>query len=413
MFRFLHAADIHLDSPLRGLESYEDAPVDEIRGACRRAFDNLITLAIDTPVDFVLLAGDLYDGDWKDYNTGLFFIDRMARLRRHDIKVIMVSGNHDAGSRISRNLRLPDNVKLFSSRRAESLLLEEIGVKIHGISYQRRAMTDNPVPQYPPADPDYFNIGLLHTALSGRAGHEPYAPCTINDLRAPGYDYWALGHVHQWEEVSREPWIVFSGNIQGRHIRETGAKGAVLVTVGHDRVEQVDFQELDVLRWTFCQVDLSDCQNLEMVEDKVRRAFIREQEQAAGRPLALRLELSGTCPVHVSLQQKAMEQMEIFRGIAIELGSIWLEKIKFKTSSPLDLDDLAADSPVAGLLKNIDQADLSALVNQHRDIIALQKRLPPQADLAICRRPENEELTDFSRRVRELLTAKLIHGAQP
>ena len=116
MFRFIHAADIHLDSPLRGLESYEDAPVDEIRNATRRAFDNLVTLAIEEAVRFVLLAGDLYDGDWKDYNTGLFFTERMGRLKRQSIRVFMVSGNHDAQSRISQHLQPPDNVTTLSTR---------------------------------------------------------------------------------------------------------------------------------------------------------------------------------------------------------------------------------------------------------------------------------------------------------
>ncbi len=410
MFQFLHAADIHLDSALRGLESYEDAPVEEIRGACRRAFDNLIELAIETEVAFVLLAGDLYDGDWKDYNTGLFFLDRMARLRRHDIKVIMVSGNHDAAGQISRNLRLPDNVKLLSSRQAETYFLEEIGVKIHGLSYQRRAMTDNPITKYPAADPDYLNIGLLHTALSGRTGHEPYAPCTVADLRALDYDYWALGHVHQREEVSREPWIIFPGNIQGRHIRETGARGAMLVTVSHGRVKQVDFRELDVLRWSRCRVDLKECQNLETVEDRVRQAFIREQEQAVGRPLALRLELTGSCAAHASLLRKAEEQIEIFRGIAIELSEIWLEKIIFKTSSPLDLADFSNDSPVIGLLQTIDEVDFSSLANELPDIAKLKNKLPPQAAGSDELLPQSgEEIRAFRSQVRELLTARLIY----
>ncbi|HCU69465.1 MAG TPA: DNA repair exonuclease, partial [Desulfomicrobium sp.] len=121
MFRFVHAADIHLDSPLRGLESYPDAPVEQIRGAARRAFDNLVDLAIDEGAAFVLLAGDLFDGDWKDYNTGLYFTHRMGRLREAGIRVLMVSGNHDAASQLTRTLRLPDNVTLFPHRKAATV----------------------------------------------------------------------------------------------------------------------------------------------------------------------------------------------------------------------------------------------------------------------------------------------------
>ena len=415
MFRFIHAADIHLDSPLRGLEAYDDAPVEEIRRACRRAFDNLVELAVREEAAFVLLAGDLFDGDWKDYNTGLFFLDRLARMGRHDIQVIMVSGNQDAASLISRNLRLPANVRLLSSRRPESYLLEEIGVKIHGLSYRRRAMNENPLPWYPPADPDFFNIGLLHTALNGRPGHEPYAPCTAAELQALEYDYWALGHVHQQEVVSREPWIVFPGNIQGRHIRETGPRGAMLVTVADRRVEKAGFRELDVLRWALCRVDLSACNDPQAVEDLVRQSFLREQEEADGRLLALRLELSGASPAHAALCRNEEEQMGIFRGIAIELGGIWLEKVIFKTSFPPDSVELAGDSPIAGLLRAVDETDFAGLAAEIPEIAKLKSRLPAKGAGTGGLLPETgEELADFRRRIREMLSAELLyHGEQP
>ncbi|MFN2359255.1 MAG: exonuclease SbcCD subunit D [Desulfotignum sp.] len=205
MITFIHTADIHLDSPLKGLEAHEDAPVQEIRKATRRAFDNLINLAVEKAVDFVLIAGDLYDGDWKDYNTGLFFADRMGKLSRAGIRVFIVSGNHDAASQITRVMPLPENVTLFSHKAPESVVLDNIGVVIHGRSYAARAVTDNLAAGYPLFHAGYFNIGLLHTALTGREGHEKYAPCTLDDLTSRGYDYWALGHVHKREIVCEHP----------------------------------------------------------------------------------------------------------------------------------------------------------------------------------------------------------------
>ena len=225
--KFIHAADIHLDSALRGLERYEGAPVDEIRNATRRAFDNLIELAITEAVDFVLLAGDLYDGDWKDYNTGLYFVERMGRLREAGIRVYMVAGNHDAASQITKHLRVPDNVRLFATRSPERVVLDDLAVAIHGQGFANRAVTDDLSQAYAQGDPQLFNIGLLHTCLDGKPGHEPYAPCSIDGLRSKGYQYWALGHVHAREVVCRDPWIIFPGNIQGRHIRETGDVGLV------------------------------------------------------------------------------------------------------------------------------------------------------------------------------------------
>ena len=213
--KFIHAADIHLDSALHGLERYEGAPVDEIRSATRRAFDNLVDLAIDEEVQFVLLVGDLYDGDWKDYNTGLYFVDRMHRLREAGIRVFVVAGNHDAASQITKHLRLPENVTLFSTKHPEQAVLDDLDVAIYGQGFATRAVTDDISQAYPQGDPQLFNIGLLHTCLDGKPGHEPYAPCTIDGLRSKGYQYWALGHVHKREVISEEPWIVFPGNIQG------------------------------------------------------------------------------------------------------------------------------------------------------------------------------------------------------
>ena len=131
--KFVHAADIHLDSPLRGLERYPDAPVEEARNATRQAFENLVELAIGEDVAFVLLAGDLYDGDWRDYNTGLFFVGQMNRLRRAGIQVHLVSGNHDAASQITKHLRLPDNVVHYDHRRPETYVRGDLGVAIHAV----------------------------------------------------------------------------------------------------------------------------------------------------------------------------------------------------------------------------------------------------------------------------------------
>jgi len=193
--KFLHAADIHLDSPLRGLERYEGAPVGEIRGATRRAFERLVDLAIEEEVAFVLLAGDLYDGDWKDYNTGLFFVSQMNRLREADIRAFVIAGNHDAASQITRVLRPPDNVKVFSTKRPETAVLEDLGVALHGQGFASVAVTEDLSAGYPAAVPHLFNIGLLHTSLDGREGHAAYAPCSVDGLRSRGYQFWALGHV--------------------------------------------------------------------------------------------------------------------------------------------------------------------------------------------------------------------------
>lgn len=416
MVRFLHTADIHLDSPLKGLEAHEDAPVEEIRGATRRAFDNCIELAIEEAVDFLLIVGDLYDVDWKDYNTGLFFANRMGRLNRAGIAVFIVTGNHDAANQITRAMPLPDNVTVFSAKKPQSIHLDSLGVILHGQSYPSRVVTENMALHYPRYESGFFNIGLLHTSLTGRVGHEPYAPCSPDDLQAKGYDYWALGHVHQREIVNREPWIVFPGNIQGRHIRETGAKGATLVTVEDGRITAVREYELDVLRWAACRVDLSFCETRESVYEAVQHAFELELAKTRDKPLALRLILTGRCPVHTLLLERTAQWTEEFRGLGAGLGNVWLEKVAFQTERAVSLIDLAkADTALAGLLQSIQdlQLDPHTLSTLVPEVATLQSKLPAEIHSGqnSFLHPDPESIAELRRQVQELLIAQLLqHG---
>lgn len=413
LIRFIHLADIHLDSPLRGLEAHDEAPVDEIRSATRRAFQNCIDLAIEEQFDFILIAGDLYDGDWKDYNTGIFFATQMGRLKNAGVLAFIVSGNHDAASQITRTMPLPDNVTFFPADKTTSIKIDHLGVVIHGRSYASRAVTENLASQFPECDPCYLNIGLLHTSLTGREGHESYAPCTLGDLRSKGYDYWALGHVHKREIVFESPWVVFPGNIQGRHIGETGVKGATLVTIEENHIKEVKEQELDVVRFQKCQVDLSHCETANCIYDAVRQAFLEQQNKAANRLLALRLLLTGKCPVHSLLLERTTAWTEEFRGIAAGLGNIWLEKVKFNTSRTVQLDELTvADTPFSGLLQSIKgiELDTDTLSGLVPELAGLKNKLPPEIyssdDPFLASTPEAIE--ELRAEVQELLIAKLL-----
>ena len=383
MVKFIHAADVHLDSALRGLERYEGAPLDEIRSATRRAFDNLVDLAIDEEVDFVLLAGDLYDGDWKDYNTGLYFVDRMNRLWEAGIRVFMVAGNHDAASQITKYLRLPDNVTNFATSKPGRVLLDGLGVAIYGQGFATRAETEDLSQAYSQGDPQLFNIGILHTCLDGKPGHEPYAPCTVDGLRSKGYQYWALGHVHKREEVSRDPWIVFPGNIQGRHIRETGPKGCTLVTVDNGEVSEVTHCNLDVLRWSLCEVDVAGSETVDDVYEKVREALQKVLDAAEGRPVAIRLVLQGACAAHSRLHAELEHWTQEYRGLATGLGGagIWLEKISLKTQPSISVNSIPArDDALGGLLSGIQDLELddTALAKLANEVSALRQKLPAE-----------------------------------
>lgn len=412
MFRFLHAADIHLDSPLKGLEVYQDAPVDQIRGAARRAFDNLVDVAIQEEAAFIILAGDLFDGDWKDYNTGLYFINRMGLLGEAGIQVFIVSGNHDAASQISRALHLPDNVRLFSHKKAETIILDDLNVAIHGQSFPSRIVNEDLTQYYPQGEYGLFNIGLLHTALMGRPGHEPYAPCTLDALRSKGYQYWALGHVHQREEISREPWAIFPGNIQGRHIRETGAKGCTMVTVDEGQVREIEHHDIDVLRWALCRVDLNECETQEECLDRVRQSLEEELARAEGRPIAVRLVLEGVTSLHGNLHEKSFHWMEEFKGIAASLIEAWIEKTIFRTHKKASPEEVSVEgSSISVLIRAVEDLSLESqgLTDFIPEFERLRSKLPP--DLLMDEDPFNlqeEDMETLCEDVKELLMGKML-----
>ena len=360
MIRFIHAADAHIDSPLKGLDAHEGAPVDVLRGATRRAFENLIQLATAENVDFLVISGDLYDGDWKDYSAGLFFRGQMARLFEKGIAVYLIAGNHDAASVISRKLTLPENVHVFSTRTTESMEVAGHSVVIHGRGFPNRAVPENLVPDYPAAVPNNFNIGLLHTSLTGRAGHDTYAPCSETDLRQKGYGYWALGHIHQPEVISRDPWIVFAGNCQGRDVREAGPHGCWLVTVNDSlSVQKVDWHDLDVVRWRVLEIDLAGVSEESEALGRASKSMTHAVSEADGRLVAARIVFTGATPLHGSLHRDFLRWRAELLASAQDQGqdAIWIERIKVSTSPVYDLAQLAQrDALTRIVLETLEQA---------------------------------------------------------
>lgn len=382
-FQFLHAADIHLDSPLRGLHRYPGAPVEQIRHASRRALSNLVELAIAEQVAFVVIAGDLYDGDWDNCNTGFFFVAEMAKLREAGIPVFLIAGNHDAASKMTKSLPLPPNVVRFPTHESQTHPLHNYRVAIHGQGFATAAVTTNLALGYPEAVPGYFNLGLLHTCATGREGHAAYAPCTVEELRSKHYQYWALGHIHAREVLHHDPWIVFSGNIQGRHIRETGPKGGTLVTVEDNEVVDVQPRWLDVMRWQRCEVPCHGAESDAEVLYRFSKALQGLLDEREDRPLAVRVQLQGACPAHAELLAHAGDFADKLRAQAIDESnqSVWIEKVEMQTAAPRDAErQLQLEGPMAELKTLIREyqsrpKQLQALAKELAD---LKRKLPPE-----------------------------------
>ena len=411
--KFLHAADLHLDSPLRGLSRYEGAPVARIRGASRRALSNLVDLCLAEQVQLLLLAGDLFDGDWRDYSTGLFFAAQLSRLREAQVRVVMIRGNHDAESQISRSLRLPPHVTELSTAHPETCLLGDLGVAVHGQGFATRIVSEDLAAGYPQPVADCFNIGLLHTAVGGRPGHEPYAPCTVDGLRSKGYGYWALGHVHTREVLSVDPPILFPGNLQGRHIREVGPKGATLVEVVDGRVARIEHRTLDVVRFALTELSLAGLSHRDDALEIARERLGREVAAADGRLLCTRIRLVGRCEVHAQLHREHDRLVADLRSLANDFaGDLWVEKIQLATEPPTSAAELQLREDALGqVLQAIasTQADPSELVSLADTLTELKQKLPVELrEGADGVRPDDPDyIREVLDEVREMLLVRL------
>eukprot|EP00873_Tetraselmis_striata_P043598 jgi/Tetstr1/463862/TSEL_008673.t1 len=341
-------------SPFRGLSLKDPAVADRFADATRNAFTALVTRTLERKADFLVIAGDIYDGEWQDNSVGLFFNREIARLDRAGVPV-------------------------FGTRKPESHALEELGVVLHGQSFADRHVADNLARAYPPPVAGKVNIGVLHTSLTGRPPHADYAPCSLEDLTAKGYDYWALGHVHQYEVVNRDPQVVFPGNLQGRNSRETGEKGAVLVTVEDGRVLGLERLIVDEARFERLELDIGACEDLPGLLATVEDGLAPLAQTARGRPVALRLRLHGYSELRAWLLANRSQLADEVQAALDRVGQdVWLEKLVLDVAetpgrAPSPLADSTLD--IAALLEGAARdPDLVAAANAN--LAELGRKIP-------------------------------------
>ncbi len=367
--RVVHAADIHLDSPMQGLGTLEDRDLaSALRLSTRRAFDALVQHCLEARPDALLIAGDLYDGDWRDYATGAYFAARMSDLGDAGVPVVIVRGNHDAQSVIRRAVTLPPNVHVLSADAPQTVTFDDVGLAVHGQSFATRAVVTNLAQAYPDPVPGLCNIGVLHTSVAGYAGHDPYAPCDLVDLTGRGYDYFALGHVHAREILSPAPHTVaFSGNLQGRHVREAGPKGAWSATVRPAAPAALDFVALDVARWQTVTVSADDLADMGELVAAAGVALDAAASDADGRLLVVRVQVVGhatfTCePERLEAEVRAHGAR---RTIGVSAVGVDLHPDPLRTALPAhqrtQLADAIAGAEAGALL---DLADLPMLLSE-------------------------------------------------
>jgi exonuclease SbcD len=406
--KFLHAADLHIDSPLHGLGDFADAPVSEIRLAPREAFRRLIRLAQTEQVDFVVLAGDIFDGSWNDMGTALFFSTEIKKL--HPIPVFVMRGNHDAETELFRRLPPLEHVHEFNTTAPETKRLDAIGVAIHGQSYGSRAVTTDISARYPRPLRDYVNIGVLHTSLAGGyAGHDNYAPCSLAALKTHDYDYWALGHIHMRQELRLDPYVIFPGNLQGRHIKETGPKGCYIVE-GEAGNLSATFHPLDVVRWMDETVDVTGLPDENDALSAAYRVIEACKEQQAGPLLCVRITLTGATDAHRELVRNAKGNEDALRA---RVGpDPWLTELRLETDPLVDVASVRRQDDLTGeLFRALDQARVSP--EQDEGIGAILKplasKLPGRVqDLFGTRFDDPDVLRSLIDRAERILAAEIF-----
>jgi len=327
-FRFLHTADIHLDTPLTTLALRDAELSAQIRGATRRTFAGIVDTCLEQRLDALIIAGDLYDRDIRDMSTALFFGRQMRRLNEAGVRVFIIRGNHDAESLLTRELSLPENVHIFDARGGTERLTGA-GVAVHGLSFASAHVPENLLNRYPAPVPGLVNIGLLHTSLTGAEGHDVYAPCSLADLRAHGFDYWALGHVHKRSVHAEAPWVVMPGIPQGRDIGEDGPKSATLVSMGDDGAITAEEVPTAVAQFERVTVDLTGAQTMTHAANAMECALAEAREAVAAPWLVARLTLTGDTPLAARLRRDDDLTLNEARQAAESIGGALIDSVKF------------------------------------------------------------------------------------
>ena len=352
MIKILHTADVHLDSPLTSLALRDESLRQNIQSSTRFAFVQIIDTALAENVDALLIAGDLYDGAQRSAKTAAFLTGQLERLRTAGIPVFYIKGNHDAENPITGEVALPDNVHIFDGRGGKQQLAGK-DVWIHGVSFSGKHAPDSLLGKFGAPVSGAINIAMLHTSLAGAAGHDNYAPCSVAELSALGFDYWALGHIHKRQVHSEAPWVVMPGIPQGRDIGEAGSKSATLLTIEGNCIA-IEEVPTSVVTFLGHSIDVSGAENDDEIRQRIRSGIHAPIEGLqAGNDAILRLTLEGRTTRHWQVLRDRDIWAETVSQIAEETGRLWVEKLDFALEAPNAVADSSATDELGQLMKQI------------------------------------------------------------
>lgn len=343
-FSFIHASDLHLDSPFVGISNESEDVARALRSATFEAYDRLIELCIDKKVQFLVIAGDVYDGADRSLRAQLKFSDGLKKLAEQGIRSFVAHGNHDPLSGWSSNINWPEEVHIFRADQVETKFVELNGrpmAAVSGISYGHRDERSNLSARFEAQSPDLFQIAVLHANCGSNTSHESYAPCRLDDLTGTGFDYWALGHFHSQEILHTNPHVVYPGNTQGLSIREQEPKGCYLVTVDQNSEMELEFYPTDSLRWFSRELDISAVDTIDRLDDAIGQAVSVLQNEAQGRPVVCRISLIGRSPLYRELNREDVETELLERAREMGMASdpfVWVQAVEVDCLPEVDLN---------------------------------------------------------------------------
>lgn len=367
-FCFVHVADLHLDTPFACARVDSPQIAETLREATFRAWDRVVSICIEKSAAFLVVVGDIYDASQKSLRAQLRFREGLERLNHHSIPVFVTHGNHDPLDSVSASLPPPPNTYVFGPEVETREVLRDRRplALLTGISHPQKNESRNLARLFSVAsnqgEPGIFRLALLHCNVGAETGHDAYAPCELTDLTNAGFDYWALGHVHERRVLSRSPWIVYPGNTQGRSLRELGSRGCMLVEVdGAEVVGEPQFVETDAVRWFSVDIDAEPFSNTHELLEGLLRECLRLQQAADGRPAVARLVVRGRTHLYRELRRPgyiADVEGEVRGTTAAWTPFVDLAVLNLAVRPPLDLDSLGTAPDFLGdLLRgaNLDQ----------------------------------------------------------
>lgn len=329
--RFIHTADLHLDTPFKGMTGLPLERMEQLRNSTFKAFSNLIDYAVITKPDFMLIVGDIYDGEDRSLRAQLKFQEGMNRLEKADIPVFISYGNHDHLKGNWTRFELPKNVHVFGDK-VDKIPLAVRGetVNIYGFSYPERHVREEMIEHYPVASDEEIHIGLLHGSIAGDESHAVYAPFTREALRSKHYDYWALGHIHKRQQLHQNPPIVYPGNLQGRHRNESGIKGFYDVTLSKGEAE-IEFVSASTVVFEQLSISCAGVKHAGQWFEVCEAALDDFQAQYGAAIIELHMEEIDEDAAELFNQTSEEEWLETLREYVQDKDPfIWISRLKFE-----------------------------------------------------------------------------------